>query len=128
MEEEEKKEEEGHQRPSGAASVLVKKGVRDITETVERERKLDEGQKGELRQRTRWNVRKALQYRSTEDVKRFEVKVKEHIVCFFCFVFPQSYSPPPSVTTIATPPPLSLFVFGILTIAIRTHSLRGRWR
>lgn len=66
---------------------LVEEGVKDVEETVERERKLalgegegrGRGAKGELRQRTRWNLRKALRYRSSEDVKRFGDKVQEHM-------------------------------------------------
>jgi hypothetical protein len=64
--------------------------VKDVEETVERERKLalgeakakaeGEGGEGELRERTRWNLRKALRYRSSEDVKRFGDKVQEHMV------------------------------------------------
>ncbi len=70
---------------------LVQEGVKDIEETVERERALALGEgdgegegdaKGELRQRTRWNVRKALRYRSSKDVKRFGDKVQEHMVRF----------------------------------------------
>jgi large subunit ribosomal protein L17 len=69
---------------------LVEGGVKDVEETVERERKLalgeakakaeGEGGEGELRERTRWNLRKALRYRSSEDVKRFGDKVQEHMV------------------------------------------------
>ena len=67
---------------------LVEVGVKDVGETIERERKLAllgevEGgaeRKGELRERTRWNLRKALRYRSSEDVKRFGDKVQEHMV------------------------------------------------
>jgi large subunit ribosomal protein L17 len=45
------------------------------------ERALGEGQEGgELRQRTRWNLQKALRYRSEEDIKRFGDKVHEHMV------------------------------------------------
>jgi large subunit ribosomal protein L17 len=71
-------------QPEGSpttAHTLVKEGVRDIGQTVERERALQEGQEGELRQWTRWNVRKALRYRPAADVKRFELKVREHMVC-----------------------------------------------
>jgi hypothetical protein len=71
---------------------LVETGVENVEETIERERKralaLAEGvegeaegsNKGELRERTRWNLRKALRYRSEEDVKRFGDKVQEHMV------------------------------------------------
>ena len=70
------------------ARALVKVGVKDVEETIERERAralaLDEceggGEEGELRERTRWNLRKALRYRSSEDVKRFGDKVQEHMV------------------------------------------------
>jgi large subunit ribosomal protein L17 len=77
---------------------LVQVGVGDVGETVERERvralreaagkgagkgagngEGGEGE-GELRERTRWNLRKALRYRSSEDVKRFGDKVQEHMV------------------------------------------------
>jgi len=63
---------------------LVEVGVKDVGETVERERRLALGEaeaegKGELRERTRWNIRKALRYRSSEDVKRFGDKVQEHM-------------------------------------------------
>ncbi|KAN0125316.1 Ribosomal protein L17 [Lactarius tabidus] len=55
-----------------SARALVKHGVR--------ERALGEGQEGgELRQRTRWNLQKALRYRSEEDIKRFGDKVHEHM-------------------------------------------------
>jgi len=64
---------------------LVEGGVENVEETIERERKRalalgvqGEGE-GELRQRTRWNLRKALRYRSEEDVKRFGDKVQEHM-------------------------------------------------
>ena len=76
---------------------LVEVGVKDVGETIERERKVALGMvggggeaegkskgkgegKGELRERTRWNLRKALRYRSSEDVKRFGDKVQEHMV------------------------------------------------
>lgn len=70
--------------PSSSSSprALVEVGVKDVEETVERERKLALGEsegEGELRQRTRWNLRKALRYRSSEDVKRFGDKVQEHM-------------------------------------------------
>lgn len=71
---------------------LVEAGVKGVEETVERERLRalggegegeggggDEGE-SELRLRTRWNLRKALRYRSSEDVKRFGDKVQEHMV------------------------------------------------
>jgi len=50
---------------------------------VERERTRGEdgdgkGEQGDLCQRTRWNVIKALRYRSVEDLKRFGEKVQEH--------------------------------------------------
>jgi large subunit ribosomal protein L17 len=71
-----------------SARALVKEGVvldgeESIEETIERERTLgEEGGKeeSELRERTRWNVRKALRYRSAEDVKWFGEKVQEHMV------------------------------------------------
>ena len=88
-----------------SARALVREGVvvggqhehehkRGIEEIVERERALalaeggySGGRKGggggdesELRERTRWNLRKALRYRSAEDVKRFGGKVQEHMV------------------------------------------------
>ncbi|KAI0000480.1 ribosomal protein L17 [Russula vinacea] len=56
---------------------------------VERERRRALGEVGgegggvsasELRERTRWNVRKALRYRSREDIKRFGEKVQGHMV------------------------------------------------
>ena len=82
-------------------------GERDIDEMIGREREREQergggggraeggrgsgsgdgsGGGGELRERTRWNVQKALRYRSAEDVKRFGEKVREHMV---------RYSPPP---------------------------------
>jgi len=66
---------------SQSARAMVKHGVGDdIGNTVERERALGEGQEGsKLRQRTRWNLQKALRYRSKEDVKRFGDKVQEHM-------------------------------------------------
>jgi len=65
---------------SQSARALVKHGVGDISDTVVRERKLGEGQQGsELRHRTRWNLQKALRYRSAEDVKRFGDKVQHHM-------------------------------------------------
>ena len=75
--------------PSSSPRALVEVGVKNVEETVERERKLALGEgesegkgegEGELRQRTRWNLRKALRYRSSEDVKRFGDKVQEHMV------------------------------------------------
>ncbi|KAI9507910.1 mitochondrial ribosomal protein L17 [Russula earlei] len=76
-----------------SARALVKEGVRDVDETVERARALGEGGAGDgagagagegegegaLRQRTLWNLRKALRYRSAGDVKRFGEKVQEHM-------------------------------------------------
>lgn len=70
---------------------LVEVGVKDVEETIERERAMalaaldggydgSDGGEGELRERTRWNLRKALRYRSSEDVKRFGDKVQEHMV------------------------------------------------
>jgi len=67
----------GEQSPRRA---LVEEGVKGVAETVERERALGEDAKGGLlRERTRWNLRKALRYRSSEDVQRFEDKVQEHM-------------------------------------------------
>jgi hypothetical protein len=63
-----------------SARELVREGARDVEETIEHERALGEGGEGTLRQRTRWNVRKALRYRSPEDVKRFAGKVQGHMV------------------------------------------------
>jgi len=91
-----------------SARALVREGVvvvggehehehkRGIEELVERERALafaeggysgdrnkgggGGGEESELRERTRWNLRKALRYRSAEDVKRFGGKVQEHMV------------------------------------------------
>jgi ribosomal protein L17 len=63
-----------------SARALVKHGVGEVGDTVVRERALGEGQEGgELRQRTRWNLQKALRYRSEEDIKRFGDKVHEHM-------------------------------------------------
>jgi large subunit ribosomal protein L17 len=64
---------------------LVEAGVKDVGETIERERARalngnGENGRGELRERTGWNLRKALRYRSSEDVKRFGDKVQEHMV------------------------------------------------
>ncbi|KAH8993219.1 mitochondrial ribosomal protein L17 [Lactarius hatsudake] len=65
---------------SQSARALVKHGVGDVGDTVGRERALAEGQEGgKLRPRTRWNLQKALRYRSAEDVKLFEDKVQEHM-------------------------------------------------
>jgi large subunit ribosomal protein L17 len=78
--------------PSWTPRALVEAGVEGVEETIERERKRalaesdgeggeGEGEgEGELRQRTRWNLRKALRYRSSEDIKRFGDKVQEHMV------------------------------------------------
>jgi ribosomal protein L17 len=71
-----------------SARSLVKEGVvvDSIEETVEREQTLGGGggggggEESELRERTRWNLRKALRYRPAEDVKRFGEKVQEHMV------------------------------------------------
>jgi large subunit ribosomal protein L17 len=70
---------------SQSARAMVKHGVGDdIGDTVGRERALGEGQEGsKLRPRTRWNLQKALRYRSAEDVKQFENKVQEHMVNFY---------------------------------------------
>ena len=66
---------------SQSARALVKNGVGDVSDTVKRERALGEGQEGgTLRQRTRWNLQKALRYRTEEDVKRFGAKIQEHMV------------------------------------------------
>ena len=66
---------------SQSARALVKHGVGDVSDTVKRERALGEGQEGgTLRQRTRWNLQKALRYRTEEDVKRFGAKIQEHMV------------------------------------------------
>jgi len=77
---------------SRSARSLVQEGVggaQEIEQAIERERALGEGGgsasgeeeagSGKLRQRTRWNVRKALRYRSAEDVKLFGEKVREHM-------------------------------------------------
>jgi hypothetical protein len=69
--------------PPPSPRALVEVGVKNVEETIERERKraLSEGEgEAELRERTRWNLRKALRYRSSEDVKRFGDKVQEHMV------------------------------------------------
>jgi large subunit ribosomal protein L17 len=69
-----------------SAREIVREGVRDVEETVERERKRALGEGGgaegrsELRERTQWNLRKALRYRSREDIKRFGEKVQGHMV------------------------------------------------
>lgn len=74
-----------------APRALVEGGVKGVGETVEREREralreaVGKGEKGgegagELRERTRWNLGKALRYRSSEDVRRFGDKVQEHMV------------------------------------------------
>jgi large subunit ribosomal protein L17 len=88
-----------------SARALVQGGVgggEEIEQTVERERTLGGegggeqvgvGSSSELHQRTRWNVRKALRYRSVEDVKLFGEKVREHMVRFpkpFLFFFSSS--------------------------------------
>ena len=82
-----KKSGSGSGSGSGSCSPreLVEMGVKDVEETIGRERALGESGvegegEGELRQRTRWNLRKALRYRSSEDVKRFGDKVQEHMV------------------------------------------------
>jgi len=70
-----------------SARALVREGVvvgegESIGETVERERARalgEGGEESELSERTRWNVRKALRYRSAEDVKGFGEKVQEHM-------------------------------------------------
>jgi ribosomal protein L17 len=68
-----------------SAREIVREGVRDVEETVERERKRALGEGGgaegrsELRERTQWNLRKALRYRSREDIKRFGEKVQGHM-------------------------------------------------
>jgi hypothetical protein len=74
-----------------SARELVKEGARDVEATIERERAVEEGGEGTLRQRTRWNVRKALRYRSSEDVKQFAEKVQGHMVCSSC-VHPQRHT------------------------------------
>jgi hypothetical protein len=69
--------------PEPSARALVEGGVKDVEETIERERVRalsEDGGEAELRQRTRWNLRKALRYRSSGDVKRFGDKVQEHMV------------------------------------------------
>lgn len=74
--------------PCDSPRTLVEVGVKNVGKTIERERVRalsDVGGKGELRQRTRWNLRKALRYRSSEDVKRFGDKVREHMVRFDFF-------------------------------------------
>jgi len=78
-----------------SARALVKEGVVvDRREIIGEEETVDErgigegssdrkggggGEASELRQRTRWNVQKALRYRSAEDAKRFGEKVQEHM-------------------------------------------------
>jgi hypothetical protein len=74
-----------------SARALVEGGVKDVGETIERERVRalsEDGGEAELRQRTRWNLRKALRYRSSEDVKRFGDKVQEHMVRLRSHNFP----------------------------------------
>jgi large subunit ribosomal protein L17 len=85
----EEDEDEGRGGGGGGPRAMVEAGVKGVEGTIERERLRAlggggeveaEGREGELRQRTRWNLRKALRYRSSEDVKRFGDKVQEHMV------------------------------------------------
>ena len=112
-----------------SARSLVKEGVRDVEETVERERARGEGgegegegegERGELRQRTLWNVRKVLRYRSAEDVERFGEKVQGHMVRP-CSTLPHTHhhllptSHTPTSPSAFSPPPC------------RTRSSHGLW-
>jgi large subunit ribosomal protein L17 len=101
-----------------SAREIVREGVSDVEETVERERRRALGEVGgegggggggaesasELRERTRWNVRKALRYRSREDTKRFGEKVQGHMVG------PAGFTPTPH-----------------WLIPCRTHCFHGLW-
>lgn len=74
---------EGEGKEATTPRAMVETGVKDVEETIERERvrALSDAQgEVELRLRTRWNLRKALRYRSSEGVKRFGDKVQEHMV------------------------------------------------
>ena len=109
----------------GSARALVREGVKDVGETVERERALGEEQEGELRQRTRWNVRKALRYRSAEDVKQFEGKVQEHMVRSQSSPPPTATHPPPALRHPHWPPPQDTLLARPVAIkALREHSER----
>jgi large subunit ribosomal protein L17 len=121
-----------------SARALVQEGVdgaQEIEQTIERERELDESSSsskgGELRQRTRWNVRKVLQYRSAEDVKLFREKVREHMVrspispfdllsvCFSRLVRLR--------LTLPLPPRLFTWRSRVCMCVCRTLSSRGLW-
>jgi len=104
---------------------LVEGGMRDVEETIERERAraLAEGGKGkgvgegELRQRTTWNLRKALRYRSSEDVRRFGDKVQEHMV--------RLRTPPGPAH--ARPQGAHMTIDPYTDALVRIHSLHGLW-
>ena len=68
-----------------AGKSLVNEGISDVEEVVERERKC-EHKDAVLRQRTRWNLEKALRYRGEEEVKNLVHKAESHIVCGFTAV------------------------------------------
>lgn len=60
---------------------LINGGVSDLKELVETERNRGVEKKSEvLRQRTRWNLKKVLQYRGEEGVRDLARKAESHIV------------------------------------------------
>jgi len=59
--------------------MLVNHGVEGVREVIESESKLGPTEKGELREKTRWNVQKVLRFRGEEGVTELEQKAKDHI-------------------------------------------------
>jgi large subunit ribosomal protein L17 len=123
---------QGSPSPPGSARWLIKEGFKDVSETVKWELALYESERrglwlqgAQLRQRTRWNVRKALRYRSAEDVKRFEGKVQEHMVCCFSIIPPSPHTPPHPASLPASslvPPQDTLLARPVAVKALRERS------
>ncbi|KAJ3559771.1 hypothetical protein NM688_g140 [Phlebia brevispora] len=65
----------GQSGPQG----LIKSGVEGVKEVIEQEQKLAPKEKGELREKTRWNLQKILRFRGADAVKQLQQKAEGHI-------------------------------------------------
>jgi hypothetical protein len=59
---------------------LINSGMDGVPELVAKEKKIKFGGAGVLRPKTRWNLQKALKYRSAKDVARLSEKAGEYAV------------------------------------------------
>lgn len=66
------------QRPEA----IMNAGVEKTMDVVQAERKLDVGEKGVLRPKTRWNLQKILRYRSSDATQTLSEKAAQYAVCF----------------------------------------------